>query len=92
MSLAIPVYPANAAPAPVPVVQARGLRWAPAGSPVLNLEALQIPPGVSWVGGGEGRGKSSLLRCLAGELLLPGSHLQIGSTLLAAAPAAYRAQ
>lgn len=74
------------------VAHARALRWEPAGSPVLDLPALQIPPGVSWVGGGEGRGKSSLLRCLAGDLQLPGSHLQIGSTLLASAPAAYRAQ
>jgi ABC-type multidrug transport system ATPase subunit len=89
MSLAIPVSPANR---PAPVAQARGLRWAPAGSPVLNLDGLQIPPGVSWVGGGEGRGKSSLLRCLAGELMLPGSHLQIGRTVLSTEPAAYRAQ
>jgi ABC-type multidrug transport system ATPase subunit len=74
------------------VAQARALHWAPAGSPVLDLPALQIPPGVSWVGGGEGRGKSSLLRCLAGDLVLPGSQLQIGSTVLATAPAAYRAQ
>ncbi|APW44688.1 ABC transporter ATP-binding protein [Rhodoferax saidenbachensis] len=75
-----------------PIAQARALRWAPAGSPVLDLPALQIPPGVSWVGGGEGRGKSSLLRCLAGDLLLPGSSLQIGNTVLATTPAAYRAQ
>ena len=74
------------------VAQARALHWAPAGSPVLDLPALQIPPGVSWVGGGEGRGKSSLLRCLAGDLVLPGSQLQIGSTVLASAPGAYRAQ
>nr|WP_315849170.1 ATP-binding cassette domain-containing protein [uncultured Rhodoferax sp.] len=79
-------------PTPAPVAQARALRWAPAGVPVLDLPALQIPPGVSWVGGGEGRGKSSLLRCLAGDLLLPGSHLQIGATVLATAPRAYRAQ
>lgn len=79
-------------PASAPVLQARALRWAPAGTPVLDLPALQIPPGVSWVGGGEGRGKSSLLRCLAGDLLLPGSHLQMGHTVLADQPAAYRAQ
>lgn len=79
-------------PSFAPVLQARALHWAPAGSPVLNLATLQIPPGVSWVGGGEGQGKSSLLRCLAGELVLPGSHLQLGSAVLAGAPAAYRAQ
>ena len=79
-------------PTPAPVAQAQALRWAPAGVPVLDLPTLQIPPGVSWVGGGEGRGKSSLLRCLAGDLLLPGSHLQIGTTVLATAAAAYRAQ
>lgn len=84
--------PASPALAPDPVAQAQALRWAPAGTPVLDLPVLQIPPGVSWVGGGEGRGKSSLLRCLAGDLLLPGSRLQIGTTLLATAPAAYRAQ
>ncbi len=79
-------------PASAPVLHALALRWAPAGVPVLDVPTLQIPPGVSWVGGGEGRGKSSLLRCLAGELQLPGSHLQIGSTVLADQPAAYRAQ
>ena len=79
-------------PTPALVAQAQALRWAPAGVPVLDLPALQIPPGVSWVGGGEGRGKSSLLRCLAGDLVLPGGHLQIGTTVLANAPGAYRAQ
>ncbi len=87
-----PVPSVSPVSSPAPVVQAQALRWAPAGAPVLDLPALQIPPGVSWVGGGEGRGKSSLLRCLAGDLLLPGSHLQIGSTVLATAPAVYRAQ
>ena len=86
------VPPVSPAPARTPVAQAQALRWAPAGATVLDLPVLQIPPGVSWVGGGEGRGKSSLLRCLAGDLLLPGSRLQIGSTVLATAPAAYRAQ
>jgi ABC-type multidrug transport system ATPase subunit len=86
------MFSAPAATSFAPVVQARALHWAPAGAPVLDLPALQIPPGVSWVGGGEGRGKSSLLRCLAGDLLLPGSSLQIGAAMLATAPAAYRAQ
>jgi len=87
-----PVPSVSPVPTPAPVAHAQALHWAPAGSPVLNLPTLQIPPGVSWVGGGEGRGKSSLLRCLAGDLLLPGSSLQIGTTVLATAPAAYRAQ
>jgi ABC-type multidrug transport system ATPase subunit len=86
------MFSAPAATSFAPVAQARSLHWAPAGAPVLDLPALQIPPGVSWVGGGEGRGKSSLLRCLAGDLALPGSSLQIGTAVLATAPAAYRAQ
>jgi ABC-type multidrug transport system ATPase subunit len=77
---------------PAFVVLAHALRWAPAGKPVLDLSEVQIPAGVSWVGGGEGRGKSSLLRCLAGDLVVPGSSLQIGAARLAVAPVAYRAQ
>jgi ABC-type multidrug transport system ATPase subunit len=73
------------------VVLAQALRWAPAGVSVLDLSEVQMPAGVSWVGGGEGRGKSSLLRCLAGDLVVPGSSLQIGSAQLAEEPGAYRA-
>jgi ABC-type multidrug transport system ATPase subunit len=88
----MPATPSDSSPMPPAfVVLAHALRWAPAGIPVFDLSELQIPPGVSWVGGGEGRGKSSLLRCLAGDLVVPGSSLQIGSAQLAEEPGAYRA-
>ena len=46
-----------------------------AAVPLLKLAALQLPPGVTWLAGGEGRGKTTLLRLLAGTLPLPASRI-----------------
>jgi ABC-type multidrug transport system ATPase subunit len=51
---------------------------------------VQLSPGVTWVTGGEGRGKSSLLRMLAGDLAIPGSSLQLAGVGLQTQPAQYR--
>nr|WP_317203666.1 ATP-binding cassette domain-containing protein [Janthinobacterium sp.] len=49
-------------------------------------------PGVTLVLGGDGRGKSTLLRLLAGDLTAAGGQLRIGAARLDAAAPAYRAQ
>ena len=50
--------------------------------PPFNATQLTIPPGVTWLGGGEGRGKTRLLRILAGQMASPLSALRIGDLLL----------
>jgi ABC-type multidrug transport system ATPase subunit len=51
-----------------------------------------IPPGVTLVCGGEGRGKTTLLRLLAGDLSADAGHLQVNDVRLRDRPAAYRQQ
>ena len=71
------------------VLEAKGLRWSFGGQPLLDLTELDLPPGVIWIGGGEGRGKTTLLRLLAGDLVAPGSTLVL-SGLHAPGSDAYR--
>lgn len=84
--------PAAPLSSPPPLLCASGLRFAYGTQQVLDLPALQIPPGVTWVGGGEGRGKTTLLRLLAADLQAPGSVLQLQGQALATQAAAYRQQ
>ena len=51
-----------------------------------------IPPGVTLVRGGDGRGKTTLLRLLAGELAANAGQLQIDGVRLQEQPQAYRQQ
>ena len=51
---------------------------------------VQLPPGVTLVTGGEGRGKSSLLRMLAGDLQVSGSSVQLAGVSLQSQPTVYR--
>jgi ABC-type multidrug transport system ATPase subunit len=74
------------------VLRGFGLRLVDAGKTVLDIPDIAIPPGVTWVGGGEGRGKSSLLRLLAGDLRAPGAVLQLPDCAFPAQPAAYGQQ
>ncbi|KAF3997248.1 ATP-binding cassette domain-containing protein [Glaciimonas immobilis] len=53
---------------------------------------MRIPPGVTLIRGGDGTGKTSLLRLLAGELPADAGRLQINDIDLADDPAAYRRQ
>ncbi|MDD0837283.1 ATP-binding cassette domain-containing protein [Curvibacter sp. HBC61] len=63
--------------------------------PVFSQLSASLAPGVSWVGGGESRGKTTLLRLLAGELQPQAGALQLGAlpwSAPQAAPAAWRSQ
>jgi len=51
-----------------------------------------IPPGITLVQGGDGRGKSTLLRLLAGALPVDAGELQLNGLSLKAQPEAYRRQ
>lgn len=54
--------------------------------------SFQLASGVSWVQGGEGRGKTTLLRLLAADLAAQRGSLKFGGVSLAGDPQAYRAQ
>lgn len=54
--------------------------------------SLDLPPGVTWVGGDESTGKTTLLRLLAGELIAQSGTLQVNGISLADSSQAYRTQ
>jgi ABC-type multidrug transport system ATPase subunit len=54
--------------------------------------SFQLPPGLSLVRGGDGRGKTTLLRILAGEVPADAGRLRIHGIDLHSAPAAYKQQ
>ena len=54
--------------------------------------SASLPPGVSMIKGGDGRGKTTLLRLLAGDLTPDAGSLYIYDYSLAEQPAAYRQQ
>lgn len=67
---------------PPPFAEARHLSFSHAGEALLNSLSFTIGPGLTLVRGGDGRGKTTLLRLLAGQLT-PGSGVlrrQAGST------------
>ena len=78
-----------------PILQAQGLsfRHGPPPAPLLfdNLN-LSLPPGVSWLGGDESSGKTTLLQLLAGALAPASGQLQIQGVSLAQERAAYQQQ
>ena len=76
---------------PAPVLQATALHWPWDGPALWGFDRLDLPPGVTWVGGGEGRGKTTLLRLLAGDLVVPGSTLALAGQP-GLDPARYRQQ
>ncbi len=55
------------APEP-PLLRLDGLGFAPGGRPVLDGLSFAVRPGLTLVRGGEGRGKTTLLRLMAGTL------------------------
>jgi ABC-type multidrug transport system ATPase subunit len=54
--------------------------------------SIIIPPGVTLVQGGDGRGKSTLLRLMAGALAADAGQLQLNGVSLKEQPEAYRRQ
>ncbi len=73
-----------------PVLVARGLRCSAGPQTLWGPMDVQLQSGVTLVTGGEGRGKSSLLRMLAGDLAVAGSSLQLAGTSLQSQPGLYR--
>ena len=64
------------------LAQATALRFAwPGQPPLFDALSFTVPPGVSWLGGDEGVGKTTLLRLLAGELLPQAGTLQVHGTV-----------
>ena len=81
---------ASESPASSAVLIARALRCSAGPHRLWGPLDVQLSAGVTWLTGGEGRGKSSLLRMLAGDLVVPGSNLQLVGTGLQTEPAQYR--
>lgn len=89
--------PTPASPDPAPgathaaILAAAGLaaEFEP-GRPLFSALSFGIPAGVTLVRGGDGRGKTTLMRMLAGALPAAGGSLQIDGTSLQADPAGYR--
>lgn len=75
------------------VLQADGLVFGFTKQALLFKDfSRKLPPGVTWVGGDESTGKTTLLRLLAGELTAQSGSLQISSVSLAGNAPAYRGQ
>lgn len=62
------------------------------GRPLFSNLSLALLPGITLVRGGDGCGKTTLLRLLAGELPPDSGRLSISGVFLDADPAAYRRQ
>ncbi|WP_211473221.1 ATP-binding cassette domain-containing protein [Collimonas humicola] len=74
------------------ILQAANLTFHYPGQELFSNWSAAIPAGVTLVRGGDGRGKSSLLRLLAGDLAAQGGRLEIGGVRLDEQPDAYRRQ
>ena len=77
---------------PEPVLRAEGLAYAIGPRALFTGLSFQVPPGLTLVRGGDGRGKTSLLALMAGALPAQRGTLSLGGTDLARQPEAYRAQ
>ena len=53
-----------------PLIRVQGLSWSfpQASQALFHGLSFELPAGVSWLGGDEGRGKTTLLRLLAGQI------------------------
>ncbi len=74
------------------VLCVQGLSFHYPGCPLFTQQSWRIPSGVTWVKGGEGCGKTTLLRLLAGVVRAESGQLQINGVSLVAQPTAYRQQ
>ena len=77
----------------IPVLQADGLGFGFAKqAPLFKDFSLSIPPGVTWVGGDESTGKTTLLVLLAGDLPAQHGSLHIRGLSLSNQATAYRSE
>jgi len=75
---------------PTVILQATGLTFHYPERELFSDWSAQIPAGVTLVRGGDGRGKSSLLRLMAGDLPAQGGQLHVNGVSLAGQPERYR--
>ena len=75
-----------------PILQASKLYFSHTSQKLFTDFSASIPPGITLVVGGDGRGKSTLLRLLAGVLPAQNGQLYIDGVDLQAEPANYKAQ
>ena len=74
------------------ILQATDLTFHYPGQPLFSNWSYDIPAGITLVLGGDGRGKTSLLQLLAGELPAQSGQLQLEDASLPGQPDAYRSQ
>jgi ABC-type multidrug transport system ATPase subunit len=74
------------------VLRADGLVFGFGKQAIFENLSLHLPPGVTWLGGDESTGKTTVLRLLAGELSAHSGRLQINGIPLAGSALAYRSQ
>ena len=77
---------------PAAILKASGLHFAYADHQLFSDFSAHIAPGVTLIRGGDGRGKTTLLRLLAGALTADAGTLHIHQTSLKDEPDAYRQQ
>jgi ABC-type multidrug transport system ATPase subunit len=75
-----------------PILQADGLNFSYPQRPLFAHFSVAIPPGITLIRGGDGCGKSSLLRLLAGELTLHSGQLRVNGFTLQGQAANYKTQ
>ncbi len=74
------------------ILQVSKLGFAYPGHPIFTDLSATVSPGVTLIQGGDGRGKTTLMRLLAGDLTTATGELKINGTSLSSAPADYRKQ
>lgn len=79
-----------ARPVPAPLLQAERLSFAYPGVLLFDGLSASIGPGLTLVRGGDGRGKSTLLRLFAGELVPQAGRILVDGVDIAADPGAGR--
>jgi len=82
-------------PTPAPVLQANALSFGHPGQPpglLFDQLCVRLKPGVTWLCGVEGVGKTTLLQLLAGAALPGSGAVQINGVVLAPHSSAYRQQ
>lgn len=86
-----PEWPGTPGTSPT-LLHADGLCFGYPGTPLFENLSLHIPAGLTLVYGGDGRGKTTLLRLLAGELAPQAGSLRAGNIGVAHDPEGYRRQ